>query len=64
MITSTLTDLEQKLTRHFIELDHYYLTLQNDRGDKYLDNVKKAFNLSYSKLNTLYKLHQSRQPKK
>jgi len=57
MTNSTLSPevINESLRKHFIELDHFYLTMQNDRGDKLFDNVKKAYNLTYSELNNLYK---------
>lgn len=61
MITFLTTPLEtersEKLKKYFLELDHFYFTLQNDRGDKLLDNIKKAYNLTYSELNNLYLQH-------
>ncbi len=45
----------QKLERHFLELNHFYQTMQNERGDKLFDNIKKAYNFTYSELNGLYK---------
>lgn len=53
-LSTTLPTKEEKLEKHFIELDYLYLTMQNDRGDKLFGNIKDAYNLSYSELNVLY----------
>ena len=64
LITQT-QELEksEKLEKYFLELDHFYLTLQNDRGDRLLDNIKKAYKLTYSELNDLYLQHKQQKQK-
>ncbi len=63
-IQSQELEKSEKLEKYFLELDHFYLTLQNDRGDRLLDNIKKAYKLTYSELNDLYLQHKQQKQKR
>ncbi len=52
----------EKLNKHFKEIQHFYKTLQNDRGDKLFESVKKVFNLSYTEMNGLFKEYKKNNP--
>lgn len=53
----TTPDLQTQLTPYFLKLDEFYLKYQLEKGDKFTTEIKLKFNISYSQLNTLYKLH-------
>lgn len=59
-MTIQSNDLQTTLSPYFIEMDSCYKKLQQDRGDKILTDIKKKFDISYSQLAAMYKLHKEK----